>query len=103
MQHCKNHLPNCFGGLFWYQELKGLKDGEEAEDGAGEEGVTFDVWKKTEMPPPAEPVYDEVRLKISPRHIWDLHSRRNSYSPHVTHLLFVGIFGHRWPPFAVNG
>lgn len=43
------------------QELKGLKEGDDAEDGeAKEEGVTFNVWKKTEQPPPAEPVFDEV-------------------------------------------
>lgn len=42
------------------QELKGLRDGEDAEEGASEEGVTFNLWKKTEMPPPPEPVFDEV-------------------------------------------
>lgn len=45
-----------------FQEIKGLKEGEDPEDGeAKEEGVTFNLWKKTEQPPPAEPVYDEVR------------------------------------------
>ncbi|CAN0427517.1 unnamed protein product, partial [Laminaria digitata] len=41
------------------QDLKGLKEGEDPEDGPAEEGVTFDVWKKTELPPPLEPVFDE--------------------------------------------
>ncbi|CAM9257044.1 unnamed protein product [Ectocarpus sp. 12 AP-2014] len=42
------------------KEIKGLKEGEDPEDGeAKEEGVTFGLWKKTEQPPPAEPVYDE--------------------------------------------
>eukprot|EP00752_Nemacystus_decipiens_P007983 g7132.t1 len=42
------------------KELKGLKEGEDPEDGeAKEEGVTFNVWKKTEQPPLAEPVFDE--------------------------------------------
>ncbi|CAN0031897.1 unnamed protein product, partial [Scytosiphon promiscuus] len=42
------------------KELKGLKEGEDPEDGeAQEEGVTFNLWKKTEQPPPAEPVFDE--------------------------------------------
>lgn len=45
----------------YFQELKGLKEGEDPEDGeAKEEGVTFNIWKKTEQPPPAEPVFDEV-------------------------------------------
>lgn len=44
------------------QELKGLRDGDEGGEEETEEGVTFDVWKKTEMPPPPEPVYDEVRI-----------------------------------------
>lgn len=44
-----------------HQELKGMKEGEDPEDGeAKEEGVTFNLWKKTEQPPPAEPVFDEV-------------------------------------------
>lgn len=73
MQHCKIDLPNPFGSLFLYQELKGLKEGEDAEDGAGEEGVTFDVWKKTEMPPPAKPVFDEVCLTYSPRRFGDIY------------------------------
>lgn len=42
------------------QELKGLKEGDDPEEGAGEEGVTFNLWKKTELPPPSEPVFDEV-------------------------------------------
>lgn len=43
------------------QEIKGLKEGEDPEDGeAQEEGVTFNLWKKTEQPPHAEPVFDEV-------------------------------------------
>ena len=46
------------------QELKGLKEGEDPEDGPGEEGVTFDVWKKTELPPPLEPVFDEVHSMV---------------------------------------
>lgn len=38
-----------------------MKEGDDSEDGeAKEEGVTFNVWKKTEQPPPAEPVFDEV-------------------------------------------
>lgn len=38
-----------------------MKEGEDPEDGeAKEEGVTFNIWKKTEQPPPAEPVFDEV-------------------------------------------
>ncbi|CBN73873.1 conserved unknown protein [Ectocarpus siliculosus] len=42
------------------KEIKGLKEGEDPEDGeAKEEGVTFGLWKKTEQPPPAEAVYDE--------------------------------------------
>ncbi|CAN0064085.1 unnamed protein product [Pylaiella littoralis] len=42
------------------KELKGLKEGEDPEDGeAKEEGVTFNLWKKSEQPPPAEPVFDE--------------------------------------------
>ena len=62
---------NAFGRVFLHplflhsrlQELKGLKEGEEPEeDGPAEEGVTFDVWKKTELPPPPEPVFDEVRI-----------------------------------------
>lgn len=49
------------------QELKGLREGDDAEDGAGEEGVTFNLWKKTEQPPPTQPVFDEVgcALKFS--------------------------------------
>ena len=50
---------------FTSQELKGLKEGEDPEDGPEEEGVTFDVWKKTELPPPLEPVFDEVHLLSS--------------------------------------
>lgn len=48
------------------QEVKGLRDGEEGGEEDTEEGVTFDVWKKTEVPPPPEPVYDEVRITRSP-------------------------------------
>lgn len=52
-----------------FQEIKGLKEGEDPEDGeATEEGVTFNLWKKTEQPPPVEPVYDEVRHTHCPCH-----------------------------------
>lgn len=58
------------------QELKGLKDGEDAEEGASEEGVTFDLWKKTEMPPPLEPVFDEV----------------DAYLKATLHILYIFIY-----------
>ncbi|CAM9737764.1 unnamed protein product [Ascophyllum nodosum] len=41
------------------QELRGLQEGQEEDEDATEEGVTFDLWKKTETPPEPEPVYDE--------------------------------------------
>lgn len=42
-----------------------MKEGEDPEDGeAKEEGVTFNLWKKSEQPPPAEPVFDEVNHTV---------------------------------------
>lgn len=46
-----------------------MKEGEDPEDGeAKEEGVTFNLWKKTEQPPPAEPVFDEVYVYVLVNH-----------------------------------
>lgn len=53
--------------VHFLQELRGLREGEDPEDGAGEEGVTFDLWKNTELPPPPEPVFDEVPVVLSTR------------------------------------
>lgn len=57
----QGHRSICFfERLSWTKELKGPEAGDDAEEGSGEEGVTFDVWKKTEVPPPRDPVFDQV-------------------------------------------
>lgn len=45
------------------KELKGSREGDENEDGPTEEGVTFDIWKRTETPPTTQRVADEVCLR----------------------------------------
>lgn len=63
--------------MYWTKELKGPEAGDDdAEDGSGEEGVTFDLWKKTEVPPPRDPVLDEVLLYVSRRTVYQYHASR---------------------------
>lgn len=86
---CSAVLRAFAGLLFASQELKGLKEGEDPEDGPGEEGVTFDVWKKTELPPPLEPVFDEVCV------FFTLHRVLLYLSPASTHPVSVLILHPR--------